>query len=321
MSLRPLVGLALAVLASAVAAAPTQAGGRSHYLGVYKVDRHIDVAGEGGEYRIACRAGDVLLDGMWRIDEVEQDAEFVPDPPPGFPATGNPSFTQLESVLPVRAEAVGLDAFAVEFLAVGGGDISGKLFATCLPDPTPAVDGHAHHFTVGPLVTDAPAPATPPQTRTASSSCGAGEIQIQPGFAWAGASAGDVSRRWPATPSSVAAWDWRFVTDAAGGTVAVSHRCLATTTQPAGGHQHRLSRNVRSGAASFGRGVSTREAACGALYKAVLGAWDFRVSGGHDELWFLGMDPRPKVRAYKLLNAAAGARTADLGAVCLKERT
>jgi hypothetical protein len=287
----------LLALAALLAAAPAAHGAAAHQLGLYKVDRHVDVAGEGEVHTIACKPGDIALDGMWRIDDVDQDLDYVADPPPGFGTTGTSAFDRLESVLPHRFEAVSAGRFEVEFLAVGGGDVQGKLFVTCLPDPTPKAGGHAHGWTVGPLVTGPPVAAALPETPATSS--------------------GTVAERWPAG----AAWAWRFLTDQAGGTVTLSHRCLTATSSLNAGHRHRIKRQFRSRTIAVRRGLSTVEAECGQLYKGVIAAWDLGAFSNYDELWLLGHDPRPKVRAFRMLNADGVARNADFGLVCFKERT
>ena len=309
---------ALVVLLAAFACLPAsaQAAG-SHQLGLYKVDRHIDVAGEGEVHEVSCKNGDIALDGMWRIDNVDQDLDYEPHPTPGFGTTGKAEWDILESVLPERLEAAAPDTFEVEFFAVGGGDIQGKLFVTCLPDPTPKAQGHAHGWTVGPLIAGAPVAAALPETAAASASCPAGQLPIAPGFAWGGDSHGNVVRRWPAANG----WDWRFLTDQAGGTVTVSHRCLTLRTNTAAGHRHTLKKRFTSDTLVVKRGLSTVEARCGEIYKGAIAAWDFGAFSNFDELWLLGHDPRPKIRAFKMLNADAVARNAQFGLYCFKDRT
>lgn len=320
MRTRTLLAALLAAAVPAAGATPAQAGGRGHQLRLYKVDKHIDIAGEEDVTAIRCRRGDILLDGMWRIDGTDRDFDYEPEPPPGFASTGDSHADMLRSVLPVRAEATTINRFSVAFLALGGGDISGKLFATCMRTKTNRVSGHHHSWTVGPLVTDPPVPAATPMTAATSSACGPDELQIAPGFAWTGDSYGNPVKRWPASPASLTRWDWRFVTDSAGGSVALSHRCLNRRTQVAGGHRHRLTRQFRSRAETLVRGLSTVASECGQIYKAALGAWDLGGFAAFDELWFLGMDPRPKIRAYRLLNDDGASRTAEFGAVCIKDR-
>jgi hypothetical protein len=54
----------------------------------------------------------------------------------------------------------------------------------------------------------------------------------------------------------------------------------------------------------------------------MIGAWDFGSFYGYKKLWYLGMDPRPKTRAFKILNAdLSNDYNADFGLVCFKDKT
>jgi hypothetical protein len=312
----------LALLAFATAAAPAGAGGRSHLLGIYKIDVPIEIEGEDGTYTASCRTGDIALDGMWRIDDIDQDNDYKPNPPPGFGTTGDAKWDVLESVLPVASFASAIDTYTFMFLPVGGGDIRAHLFLTCLSQPTTQTAGHSHTWAVA---------AQPPQavavaagaTSTSTAACASGQMAIANGFDWsAGAARGNISKRWPTSPA-VRGWDWTFYADGAG-TVNVSWSCLRLSTNPAGAtpHVHRMVKLlVTDGKVVRRDSTGTYELACGQLYKAGLGAWDFGANFQHTRLWFLGMDPRPKLRAYKFLNADGVNRNADVADVCIKERT
>jgi hypothetical protein len=240
---------ALALPACATFTTPAMAG-NSHYLGVYKVEKHVDFEGEGGPLEtISCRPGDIALDGMWRIDAVDQDNDYVPAPPPGFGTTGNLLWDNLESVLTVTARRTALGTYSFAFLPFGGGDSQGKLFLTCLPQPTLMVNGHSHTWTVGPLQTNAAVPVAGPglTTHATTPDCAVNEIAIAPGFDWAaGGARGNVSRRWPST-TAVRGWDWSFVSDDVGA-IDVSWACLALKSNAGGSpaHKHRIIKQFRS---------------------------------------------------------------------------
>jgi hypothetical protein len=320
---RILLGATLAVAALLVAAGPAQAGGRAHQLGIYKVDDAIDISGEDGIDTISCRAGDIALDGMWRIDDIDQDNDYVPDPPPGFGTTGNSAWDGLESILPVTAKATAIDTYTFSFMPVAGGDIRVHLFLTCLSQPTTATNGHAHQWSWGGIVADTVPVVAGSNTYSTSPSCPAGFIMIANGFDWnAGAARGNVAKRWPGG-TAVRDWDYRFYSDGAG-SIDVSWACLRLLTLSAGSpaHSHRMIKQFLSETQVVKKdSVGTYQHACGALYKAGLGAWDFGTNFSHTRLWFLGMDPRPKLRAYKILNADSVNRNVDFGDVCIKERT
>ena len=318
------LGCALLALVALLctSAAPAQAGGRSHLLGIYKVDMPIDIEGEDGAYTASCRAGDIALDGMWRIDDIDQDNDYVPQPPPGFGTTGNAMWDVAESVLPQAAFASAPDTYTFMFLPVAGGDIRAHLFLTCLSQPTTQTAGHAHTWTATPQPHQSLAVASGPNPTT-TADCPAGEIAIANGFDWSpGGARGNVTRRWPDT-TAVRAWDWTFYSDGPG-RIDLSWSCLRLTTNPAGSpaHVHRMIKTVVTDTqVAKKNGVTTLELACGQLYKAGLGAWDFGANFSHTRLWFLGMDPRPKLRAFKILNAGTVNRNVGLADVCIKERT
>src|SRR5262245_25078486 len=67
----------LAPLALVVAvASPASATGQCHEITMYKVEKHVDVSGDYPEKNMSqelyCYDGDWALDGMWRVDNVEQ---------------------------------------------------------------------------------------------------------------------------------------------------------------------------------------------------------------------------------------------------------
>src|SRR4051794_22791156 len=97
---RTITAIAAAVLVTAAWGAPSaMAGGKSHLLGNYKVEKHIDLEGEEGTYTLSCNGTDIAVDGMWRIDNVDQDNDWV-DP---YTPTGNPANDVLLSVQAVAA--------------------------------------------------------------------------------------------------------------------------------------------------------------------------------------------------------------------------
>jgi hypothetical protein len=331
--------VAAVVLAAAFMAPSAAFAGKAHFLGMYKVEKQVDVQGEGEDYTISCKSGDIALDGMWRIDNVDQDNDYTPSSPPGWDTTGNHGFDVLESVLPVTSQSSGIGSFTFHFLPLAGGDTQGKIFLTCLPDPTPAIDGHSHHWTISNLFT-ATHPYTTPGGKTIDDSananaCPSTAIAVVPGFDWT-AGNGVAYRRWPHTTSGITTWDWSFDVDSAASvgtpsSVTTSWRCLDYKTQTAGSpsHTHKFVKTFAPKSPSPGTGQTAKknrvqelQVSCGELYKGMIGAWDFRGSYGFNKLWFLGMDPRPKTRAYKVLNAdPSNNYTADFGLVCFKDKT
>lgn len=353
---------ALAALAAGAVLAPPSAlaGGASHLLGSYKVERQLDLEGEGGTYTLACGAGDIAVDGMWRIDNVDQDNDYVYDSAP----SGNAAWDVLNSVEPIAAYPSAIDTYTFRFLPLAGADAQGKLFLTCLPAQVRTAKGHQQSWIAGSVVTTQSSSVALPASPATYGNTGSfttppcpndpslgKRIAVSPGFNWETDDTwGKPYKRTPTPGSANRSWDWGFFSPT-GGTVTVSWRCLNLLTDyypgPAG-HRHKLISSykpkVSPPAATLGANeVSEVQVACGALYKAMVGAWDFGAGGAGEaakydgyawlaadnaqKLWFLGMDPRPKVRAFKVLNTALTgapamptATTTKFGAICFKDR-
>jgi hypothetical protein len=328
--------VAAAIAAAALIGPQAAFAGKAHYLGMYKVEKHIDIQGEDETYTISCHSGDIALDGMWRLDNVDQDNDYQPLAPPGFDTTGNSGFDVLESVLPVAAYATAVDTYTFQFLPLGGGDAQAKLFLTCLPDPTPSVSGHGHHWNVfpSPPVTHALGSSGSFTDATPCSFTPTPSIAVAPGFQFmtssgAGSGWGTPYKRWPSSSSTVAGWSWGFDVDGPA-VIDTSYHCLEIKSANAGSppHAHKI---VKAFAPKTPPGTSFLlkkkrvqeiQVHCGELYKGMIGAWDFGTFYGYKKLWYLGMDPRPKTRAFKILNAdISNDYNADFGLVCFKDKT
>jgi hypothetical protein len=346
--------LAAAALATMAVVAPGSAfAGGAHLLGMYKYEKHIDVEGDGGEYTISCPNNDIAIDGMWRVDNADQDNDYTYDTAP----SGDSGLDVLNSLEPVAAYADNADdsMFHFEFVALEGGDVQGKLFLTCLPDTATPNNGHTvawlpsvQHDNGGTLV---PAPSLSPNTytnatpTTSATPCGVKEMAIQPGFKWAGGGTayGKPYKRTPSTGTSSTkwrAWDWGFFSPT-GGTVTLTWRCLpylSDYNQPlAPHHRHAIRVAPRTGTTPnpgtlYGSRVTEIQVICGEHYKAMLGAWDFGYTGYvwdtpvgtyNHRLWYLGMDPRPKARAFKIMNTdpLPTDGSSMFGALCWHDKT
>src|SRR5581483_5747390 len=120
---------AAALAALAIAPGSALATG-AHFLGMYKVEKHLDIQGEGGSYSISCNdPSDIAVDGMWRIDNVEQDNDYYYAPLHNTPFWYDVNL----AVEPVAAYSSAKDTYTFKFLPQSGGDAQGKLFLTCLP--------------------------------------------------------------------------------------------------------------------------------------------------------------------------------------------
>jgi hypothetical protein len=148
------------------------------------------------------------------------------------------------------------------------------------------------------------------------------------------------------TTSSSAAdsWTWAFATGTgtdSGAAITVSWRCLRiridrlTDGTTISADRHKLVKKVRRSSpnpAPLGaNGFTTANVNCGDSYKAVVAGFDIDDADtdptlnqnfglGLWKIWYLGMDPRPKTRAYRFLNTGS-ADTVKLAATCLNYRT
>src|SRR3954454_8051099 len=73
-TLRRLASL-LAITAFALALPASAHAGGAHLLRLYKVEKHVDLEGD-AQYTVKCPNGDYATDGMWRVDQVDQDNDL-----------------------------------------------------------------------------------------------------------------------------------------------------------------------------------------------------------------------------------------------------
>ena len=304
---------------------PSQAlAGKSHHLKLYKVEQHVDVEGDTA-YDVSCNTGDIATDGMWRIDDVSQDNEFD-------------NLGQWTLTVPTRAEGDAANAakYWFEFLPIAGGDVQVKLIVTCLENPTTGT-GHSHawntaRYTATPAVVETIGPVSAsidpggPGLAAANFKCPAGKfLPITPGFDFSGDDGyGYVTESWyDTTGDGDAGWEWEFNVVHADATdtfdVDLSYRCLERKSVAGGGHSHRIVQNYKEVDDNPvpKRTFRTHEVRCGEHYKGMVGMWDI----DDPELYFLGMDPRIKHRAFKFVNPSNNDHTVELGLSCFKDRT
>jgi hypothetical protein len=357
------IGIAVAALAASALAIPSSAfAGASHLAGYYKVEKHIDMEGESGTYSISCPNNDIAVDGMWRIDNVDQDDDYIYAAAPSTPHYGK--LDVLNSVEPAAAypDVTSVSKWWFMFVPLSGGDVQGKLFLFCLPHRPNTNQAHSVDWlpsvrksTSGTVVApsgggktysngfDGHADLTSGTLTTTT--CGPGEIAIQPGFEWTSAdSYGKPYRRAPVSFSGSTQWrqwKWGFFTPT-GGTVTLYWRCLPLlsdwSNQPVTptGHRHKLVVKSKLGTTPVADTIkaaddTTLQVICGEHYKLGLAAWDFNY-GGYTwnagdywkKFWYLGMDPRPKARAFRILNTdvlAHPSSEANLAGLCFKDKT
>lgn len=323
-----LIAGALAALGALALPASALAGHKAHLLKLYKVEQHVDLEGEDGIYTVSCPNGDYALDGMWRIDDVEQDNDF-----------GGTLLDLFHTVRPVQAKSVATDTYQFKFTPLSGGDVQIKLWVTCVDQNT-----SGHQWTITPAVAAPNTTSTVDTTGVgpyafddaatkATATCPAGQIVVAPGFDVTSGSGGngDLVVSKPDASDSTWTWKWAAMDSGASG-IKVTHswRCLTLKSQAYQSHTHRIVKQVRSQTDTIPANVTSEtRLSCGELYKGLIGGWDLSgTANGHggtahvfDYVWYLGMDPRIKTRAFKWANNDSIAQPVDTYLVCFKDKT
>lgn len=321
---RALCLLGLTALAVFAFAGVAQAGGKSHFLKIYKVEQHVDLEGDSTHTHVFCNPGDYAIDGMWRVDQVDQDNDFDfggKDPLTSIrviksygDGTASTSAPYANPPAPSNDPAKWHFVFEKDT----PGDAQLKIFAVCLGNKT-APDGHEHAFTLSNQT--ASSFILGPNTYGATTpSCPAGSISVAPGFILdPGSNYRLVSRL--LNPADTA-WTLQFHPPAPPGPSAntgVFARCLTLKSSVVNSHTHSIvKKDVTSNPIIPAKTTAEAQQACGEHYKAVLGEFDL---GPSYDVYFLGMDPRPKIRAFKFWNSAPGNHLVPIGAVCFQDRT
>lgn len=332
-----LVGAASAALLAPLAlvvaiAAPANATGQFHEISMYKVEKHVDVSGDyplkNMHEHVYCNDGDYALDGMWRVDNVEQA-----NPPETFGDERDVYFTASYN------DPVDTEEWHFRAVNFADGLAQIKLFATCIEAETQNQHLHEHAIRVSPQYSDPYVGISPDANGQYATNhgnvCPADAYAVAPGFQLQ-SHAPDYDakirlfRSWP-TPN-FRSWHWAFVVDEPSVDINFTVRCLRFTTGAANGHAHQVPMTWRpNGYAGDFRTLivnKTQEIRLNCddhpngqnfqLYKAMVGA--FWINNPH-YVWFLGMDPRPKQRSYKFWREPGGDSGVYLAALCIKVRT
>ncbi|KQW48798.1 hypothetical protein ASC77_08680 [Nocardioides sp. Root1257] len=297
----------IAVTANPIAGAgPVSHPQANHWLTPYKAETQVDL--EPGQQRtitLACSGDDILSDGQFRVDHVDQGTGAITD----------------VKVLSAQTTALGTWKGVIRNDATGRAQA--KAFIVCLPERTEAADrqtGYAdsHRHTLSAdsaLVTTTQSYGVGRSTATLT--CPTGTVAIAPGFDLSSAGATLAgSETTQANPRA-----WTFVLDVtAPVTATLSARCLRTTTSAVLGHTHELllthvvqTVTVPGSTAAAGNEF---QVICPDDGKGVVAT--FELPPG---VTSFGNDPRLKARAFRLYNQTGAAKTATLDLVCLKDRT
>ena len=267
--------------------------GQQHNLTVEKVETQVDLEpGDTKTVQLACPNGGILSDGSVRIDHVDQ-------------GTGALTDVHVRS-----AQSTGVGTWAAVVSNEATGRAQAKAFAVCLPAKTEEAGGHKHALKAADsLVTNTQAFGVGRHTVTVT--CPSGTMAIVPGFAFDGGAA-------TLAGSEKTAGGWKFTVDVTAPTTAtLSVRCLNTDVEPAQGHTHALVTQhvVKNVTIPAGQTVE-EQVTCADDAKGIVGTWLLPPG-----VSTLGNDPRPKTRAYKLINTTGSSQSAVVDLECLKDRT
>jgi hypothetical protein len=289
-------------------ATSTASAATSDPLRAYRVDQPLRLdAGQSGSYTLACQSGDLVTDGTWLVDGLDDYN----------PQLGGQPFDLVSGVDVLEADAVSEQGYRFRLRNNTPGQAQINLTVSCLDGDVgsegrqlrllPRTAAQATNTTIAPGLGLAPRVV-----------CAPGSIAVAAGFRFDGdpGAVGRVITRAPldgsttTTELGVAAIDPIIASSSA--------RCLAlTTTKGPDGRRHRLSVAYRTAQTSVSDG--RREAytlSCRSRETAIEGG--FRLS----EAWYLGQAQAGRQRSFRVQSPATGnPGTATLGLLCLLDHT
>lgn len=325
----------LAIVAALGSPASAAVGPRLHEVYMYKVEKQVDL----GEFpdgdthdHLYCNDGDIALDGMWRVDHVDQ---YDPsDADPDDPVTYNDE----RDVVVYASYPDGADDrkwhFRLENLAQGSAQV--KLFITCVRGHTEATANHAHDVVISQVYTDSSHNALVAGANEFdfNGTCDPGYYAAAPGFNFKNDEYNQIFRSWPITGAR--SWHWAFKVTDPNPDLDVYVRCLRKKVSSEFGpgaskkHTHQIPMTFRPGLGGFSTTVAPQDRSVERRFDCDQGAGDYHnykamVGAFWIEdpfhTWFLGMDPRPKQRAFRFLWDGGGSNQIYLGALCVRART
>lgn len=305
------VAAAATTLALAPAAQATTA--TKHHVLTYKVEKHLTLSeGSSISTPLSCKAGDIATDGMWRVDHVAPFNAQLADP--GEVPWDETAVVVTES----RSTAVG--TFAFTLTNTTSEDAQAKLFLVCLGGKT-AADTHQHAISTTAAPAAGAGPGGPGKYEDASLQCANGEVFIAPGFR---ITAGTAETFRSSPTNTLRGWNFGFWITAPNSALTISGRCLSLTTGTTVGHRHTLYASLRHDPTEHfdrGNGITEHQISCEDDAKGLVGGYDLyhpSFDWNHFSWHWLGMDPRPKTRAYRTLGTGGAG---DYTLVCFKDRT
>jgi hypothetical protein len=320
-----------AVVALSLAALPASASAvtaTKHHLDMYKVERHITLPEfDTTETDLSCPHGDIVADGMWRVDEVGPFNPQLADPDE-LEHWGPSGWHLGNGVDALWAYPSSNTTYSFKFRNNTSENAQLKLWVTCIGKTT-APDTFVHQLQTTPIgsVDHNGLPGSDPEY--GDGACSANDIVISPGFKINQGSAyltASYPGPGPNGTRHVNKWTWKFHVTQANTNLTVYARCLSGLTAVAGpkSHQHRIYAYFKDAPVQHfdkTKGVWEHQISCGDEQKGLVGGFDLSHGVYNDEntwWWWLGMDPRIKTRAYKTYGAGPGG---SYYLVCVNDRT
>src|SRR6478735_6132878 len=276
----------------------------THWLTPYKLETQVSLAaGEQRTVTLSCSPGDILSDGIFRVDAVDQGTGTLAD----------------VRILSSQANPVAHETWRGVIRNQATGQAQGKAFVVCLPGRTEAADrqtgysdSHRHDISVDPAVVTGGSTygvGRPSATLT----CPTGTRPIAPGYDVPTGAATLVGSE----PTGPRGWVFTLDVTAPSTAVGLSLRCLRTTTSAVYGHTHdlQLAHVVRSVVVPAGASVTER-VSCADDAKGVVATWSVPPGVNH-----YGNDPELKARDFRLHNTTGAPQAATIDLECLRDRT
>lgn len=336
-------------IAAGFTASPASAaqGPRPHEVTMYKVEKHVDLSGEfpdnySGDVYLSCNKGDYALDGMWRVDHVDQANPDVYDED-----DSTAIYNDVRDVVFYTSASVANNKrkWHYRFENFADGNAQVKLFLTCIKKQTEKTAKHKHKVVLTGLKQknlgklDKGDNVYDPAWTNSGLTCASGYVAVAPSFHFDGAY-GPGTKNWlyqSYVSDNGRSWNWAFkvqgVTAPTQVRLFVGFRCLRTYVANKRGHSHKLPVAFKPGPSGnpyeanyLSHGTQEKRYSCDdgpngnkyQNYKAMVAGW--YIFNPH-HTWYLGMDPRPKTRAYKFHYAGGGGNRVDLGLTCVGART
>jgi len=329
----------MAVVATTATPADAGASKHKHEVTMYKVEKNVKLAGVDSDtvgdsltQSLSCSPGDFILDGMWLISSVDQYQPTPPDPDdddPLFPGGGSTS-SDARDVYVAASYPSTTGSWFFQFENHAQGDAQLKIYATCIKNKTEA-NKHVHSIVTtnfgnsGAQLTTQVGAFSKYMWENPSAACGAEQFFVAPGFKFNSGSGRLVSSK---PIYSGLGWHWEFAS-ATAPTVTLYGMCLDRKVASYAGHRHVIAMKELPDLAGYNATIPVGDPTQAQFtcdqdyseyhgYKAMVGWFDM-TDWQHN--WFLGMEPRPKTRAYKFWNPGPGSNHVRLGALCINSRT